>query len=287
MERHAGKYLVTVADDFGASASVNAAIAEAFDNGIITAASLMAGGRAFDGAVRIARERRALSVGLHVTLCDGMAALAHRDIPDIADANGAFEKNPARAWMKYRGSGVLKQAEREICAQFDRLEAAGIRPTHVDGHHHLHMHPAIFKMVCGQAAKRGVSWIRLPNEPLSAVLSLRSSRRGLMPFVEWAVFGVLGAVNSRKAAGYGLRAAKRVYGLSRTGMVDEGYLMSVLDRGDAGIEVFAHPDTATASGRGELSALTSPSVKKRLASLGVTLTGYRELCAAAPNPERP
>lgn len=66
------KYLVTVADDLGRSASVNEAIAEAHDNGILTAASLMAGGEAFQDAIQIALKRRHLSVGLHATFCDGL-----------------------------------------------------------------------------------------------------------------------------------------------------------------------------------------------------------------------
>src|SRR5574340_455104 len=158
MGRSAGKYLVAVADDFGASPSINRAVAEAFDNGILTAASLMAGGSAFDGAVGIARERKTLSVGLHLTLCDGRAVLQHGDIPDITDINGNFEKNPARAWIRYRGADILKQIDAEVSAQFDRLEKSGIHPTHVDAHHHLHMHPGIFRMLCAHAAKRGVRW---------------------------------------------------------------------------------------------------------------------------------
>jgi hopanoid biosynthesis associated protein HpnK len=281
MGRNAGRYLVTVADDFGASPSINRAVAEAFDRGLLRAASLMAGGPSFDGAIEAARKRKALSVGLHLTLCDGRAVLPNGEIPDIADADGNFEKNPARAWIKYRGARILKQVDSEIAAQFDRLEKSGVRPTHVDGHHHLHMHPAIFKMVCRHAAKRGVRWIRVPNEPLSAVLSMRAASRGAMPFIEWVVFGVLGVLNARTARIYGLNVPDKVFGLSRTGQVDEGYLMRVLDRAGDCVEVFAHPDTGTDAGKGELAALTSQAVKKRLTSLGIVLAGYRELSRGA------
>jgi len=281
MGRNAGRYLVTVADDFGASPSINRAVAEAFDSGLLRAASLMAGGAAFDGAIETARKRKALSVGLHLTLCDGRAVLSHGEVPDLADADGNFEINPARAWIKYRGARILKQVDREIEAQFDRLEKSGIRPTHVDGHHHLHMHPAIFKMVCGHAAKRGVKWVRVPNEPLSAVLSMRAASRGAMPFIEWAVFGVLGVLNLRTARTSGLNVPDKVFGLSRTGQVDEGYLLSVLDRAKDCVEVFAHPDTGTDAGKGELAALTSRAVKKRLTALGIVLAGYGDLSGGA------
>ncbi|HYA85902.1 MAG TPA: ChbG/HpnK family deacetylase, partial [Nitrospirota bacterium] len=58
-------YTVVVADDFGSSSSVNHAVAEAHDRGLLTAASLMAGGSAFEEAVEIAQNRKGLSVGLH------------------------------------------------------------------------------------------------------------------------------------------------------------------------------------------------------------------------------
>src|SRR5208282_4554305 len=75
--------VVIVADDMGKSASVNQAIAEAHDKGILTAASIMAGGEAFDDAVQTALDRSRLSIGLHLTLCDGKAVLPHASIPDI------------------------------------------------------------------------------------------------------------------------------------------------------------------------------------------------------------
>ncbi|HAM51951.1 MAG TPA: hypothetical protein DCP92_15160 [Nitrospiraceae bacterium] len=276
-----GGLLVTVADDFGRSSSVNRAIAEAYDKGIVTAASLMAGGEAFHEAVFMTRERNQLSAGLHVTLCDGRAVLPHLRIPDLTDADGFFYKDPVKAWLCIKRP-FLNQIELEIKAQFDRLEQSGIRPTHVDGHHHLHMHPRIFEMLCSQAARRGVEWIRIPKEPLSIVFRLRSPARGSMAFVEWAVFRTLRKHHERVARKYGLSVARHVYGLSRTDGIDEEYLLDILDHARISLdEIFTHPDTATQSGKRELQALTSARVRERVASLGISLTGYGQLSKKA------
>jgi hopanoid biosynthesis associated protein HpnK len=272
------RYLVIVADDLGRSSSVNLAIAEAHDRGIVTAASLMAGGEAFEEAVEIAIKRGQLSVGLHVTLCDGRAVLPHSQIPDLTDHDGYFEKRPALAWMRYTKPGLLLQIESEIKAQFDRMEKSGIHPTHVDGHHHIHMHPLIFEVLCRQASQRGVNWIRLPRESLSLVLNLRSPLRGAMPFIEWAVFGVLGTYNLRIARKYGLHVACHVYGLSVTGSMDEKFLLDILNRSKGSLsEIFTHPDISTMSGKCELEALSSIKVRNRMNSLGIVPVGYREL----------
>ncbi len=275
--------LVVVADDLGASSSINRAVAGACDRGILTAASIVAGGEAYEEAVQIARSRR-LSVGLHVTLCDGRAVLPHSRIPDLADRDGTMESNPVKAWLKCTRPGILPQIEAEIEAQFDRLETSGLVPTHVDSHHHLHMNPPIFKALCKQAARRGVTWIRIPAEPLSDIVALRSRARGMMSFAEWATFGVLKEYNLGIARRYGLENASRVYGLSRTGDIDVHYLLRVVERMRGPLnELFTHPDDATESGLREFEALTSREVRDRLASLGVGLVGYRELSKQRAN----
>ncbi len=275
------RFLVIVADDFGRSSDVNRAVADAHDNGILTSASIMAGGASFEGAVEIARRRKKLSVGLHLTLCDGMAVSNPSHIPDLVDSEGNFERDPIRAWFRYSRKGLRRQIETEIEAQFARLEANGIFPSHVDGHHHLQMHPALFRIVCRAAAKRGVGWIRIPNEPLKVVLGMRSKQRGAMPFLEWAAFGPLGIHNAREAGRRGIRVPDGVYGLSRTGEVDEEYLLGILGMACGAVdEIFTHPDTATEAGRIELTALKSHTVRGRAADLGMTLAGYAELSGA-------
>ncbi|MCL4492367.1 MAG: ChbG/HpnK family deacetylase [Nitrospirae bacterium] len=278
------RYMVIVADDFGRSPSINRAIAEAHDRGIVTAASMIAGEDAFSEAVHVALARSRLSVGLHVTLCDGRSVLPHTQIPDLTDADGFFEASPAKAGLKYMRPGLRSQIEMEIEAQFVRLENAGIRLTHVDSHHHLHMHPVIFVILCRLASQRGIGWVRLPREPLQAILKVRSTSRGITPFFEWAVFRALGTYNMRLARAYGLRAACAVYGPARTGNIDENSLIDMVNNARGRVaEVFAHPDTATVEGRQELEALTSCRVRERAAGLGAAFVGYRELSGAAAN----
>ncbi len=271
------RLLVIVADDLGRSSSANSAIAEARTNGILTSASLMAGGAAFEEAVEMALDLR-LSVGVHVTLCDGRSVLPHSVVPDLTDPDGQMERSPSTAWMRYMRHGILPQIEAEIEAQFERIGKAGIQASYVNGHHHLHMHPLVFDVVCRHALRRGISWIRFPAEPLPIILSLGSRVRGLMPFIEWSVFGMLSIYNSRTARKYGMRPARRVYGLSRTEDIDEGYLLNILSRIDSPVsELFAHPDADTEPGRRELKALTSDRVRRRLDSLGIRLAAYDEL----------
>ena len=72
------KYLVTNADDFGFNSDVNSGIVEAYQNGILTAATLMANGDAFEDAVRLAAENPGLDIGCHLVLVGGRSLLGQR-----------------------------------------------------------------------------------------------------------------------------------------------------------------------------------------------------------------
>jgi hopanoid biosynthesis associated protein HpnK len=264
--RRGATQLVVVADDFGRTPGVNRAILSALNEGIVTSTSLMAGGEAFEEAVRLARDHPRLAVGLHVTVCDGRAILPAERLPGLVGPNGELERSPARAgvllWRRRRR--LLPGIEEEIAAQFDRCEEAGIALTHVDGHHHMHIHPLLFPIICREASRRGVGWIRIPRG------DLRDGRIG-----EWALFGALGRIHARTAVRHGLATAGHVHGLSRTGRVDEEYLLELLPRLTPGLsELFVHPDLDTEGGRRELAALTSPRVRETLARQGIELAAY-------------
>ena len=262
------KRLVVVADDFGRSRAVNEAILEACDRGIVTSTSLMAGGEAFAEAAAAARARPALAVGLHATLCDGRAVLPPERLADLVDARGLFEPDPARAGFRYgaRWRRARPQIEAEIAAQFDRLAEAGVSPSHVDGHHHLHIHPLIFPVLCREAARRGARSIRIPCG------DLRDVRAG-----EALAFTVLGLLNRRMAARWGLLKARGARGRTRSGGIDETWLAGHLRRMPGGWnEIIVHPDLATEAGRRELRALTSPQVRDAIAASGITLASYAE-----------
>src|SRR5579862_6250198 len=113
--------LIVSADDFGLSPGVNAGIMRAHRDGILTDASLMVNGAACDEAVELARAAPRLSVGLHLVLLQGRAALPPSAIPGLVDAAGMFRDNPIAVGFRYFFTpGIHVQLEREICAQIEK-----------------------------------------------------------------------------------------------------------------------------------------------------------------------
>jgi len=273
-------------DDFGASVEVNAGIVEGYDRGILTGASLMVTGPAFEQAVRLAIERPALEVGLHLVLADGRSALPHRRIPDLVDANGRFPSSPLLAGLRYQfHRGARRQLREEIRAQLERFAGTGLRFAHVDGHHHLHLHPFVLAVLLDEAPRFAIGRIRLPSEELSLGLALDPRRRP-GKLMTSAVFALLHRNGRRRLAASRISFSPRVYGLLATGRITESYLARLIPRIHADeAEIYCHPaargggpslPAALAGRSAELAALRSPRVRAAVEMSGFVLgTGTR------------
>ena len=79
------KKLIVNADDFGSHELINSAVKDAFNNGICRSASIMAGGKAFNDAVKIALANKNLGVGIHFTLVKGSPVLSPSEIKSLVD----------------------------------------------------------------------------------------------------------------------------------------------------------------------------------------------------------
>jgi hopanoid biosynthesis associated protein HpnK len=277
--------LIVNADDFGLSESVNDAVLEAHDRGILTSCSLMVAEPAATAAVHAARERPGLAVGLHLTAVCGRAVLSPAEISRLVDSTGRFSDNPVWAGLRYAFSLAAQQElERELRAQFERFADFGLPFSHVDGHLHMHMHPFLFDRLLALAAEFGCRRVRIPQDDWWAY-------RREEPLRAWAqaplaaVFALL-VRRARRQAGQSGRFvwANHVHGLFRTDRMDEAALMSVLGRLSPGThELYSHPD---AGGRGapggtELAALLSPAVRRVVEERQIRLVTYQELETAA------
>lgn len=125
-------YLCVQSDDFGMHPAVNDGIAQAFTDGLLTDANLMAPCPAFRQAAALARDLR-LPVGFHATLtCDwdrykwGPLTKA----PTLVTPEGYFKHLVSLAWGEAKDEEVL----RELTAQVEAIEAEGLRSTHSSNH---------------------------------------------------------------------------------------------------------------------------------------------------------
>jgi hopanoid biosynthesis associated protein HpnK len=272
--------VIVNADDFGMSESVNAAVLEAYDRGILTSCSLMVGEPAAAAAGRAARERPGLAVGLHLTTVCGHAVLPPSVVPRLVDASGRLSDRPVLAGLRYAfDRESQEQLKRELRAQFERFRELGLPMSHVDGHLHMHMHPFIFDQMTELAEEFGCRRIRIPHDHWWEYRR-EESLHALAQASLAAIFALLARRARRRLAGRGFVWTDSLNGFFRTDRMDEQALLSLLRRLPPGDhEVYSHPD---AGGRGqagekELAALLSPAVRQLLEERGIERITYRDL----------
>lgn len=271
--------LVINADDFGFTEDINRGIIEAFAAGALRSTSIMVGMPAFDDAVQRARKEGAgLGVGLHFTLTAG-APLTQA--PSLVDAaTGRFLRFPALLARALAGRVPRREVAEECAAQVQRARAAGLRLTHLDGHHHVHVVPGIREAVRDVVEAERIPVVRRPLEPI------RGSRAGWRRLPERAL---LAFFSRELGAHWRARTADHFAGSALLGAANFGALLiRLLDALPSGTtELMVHPgyvpeplpgnDPYAKQREVELGALTSAEVLARLHGGRIHLIHFGEL----------
>jgi predicted glycoside hydrolase/deacetylase ChbG (UPF0249 family) len=135
MDAH--RRLIVNADDLGQSDGVNLGILEAFERGIVTSASLLVNKPASESAVRLAKIRPELDLGLHIDL-----------------GEWRFEQGCWLALYETADLDSESQTRREIESQLRQFRVlTGRQPSHLDGHQHVHLKEPV-RAACLEWANR-------------------------------------------------------------------------------------------------------------------------------------
>ena len=277
--------LIINADDFGLSSAVNAAVVRARREGVLTSASLMVTGGAASEAVSIARDDPGLAVGLHLTLTCEKPALPREVAPDLVSRDSHMPPNPVLASLNYHFRPELRrQLRSEIEAQFEAFAQLGLPLSHVDGHQHLHAHPAVLPTVIELAAKYGARGIRLPCEPLWPNLRVDRSRPAYKLLVALAQAYLARVCRSALRESALARCDVTIGGLMSGQMTDDYVIETLKSLNCASAEVFFHPSNRADGPRepygpntGDLSALLSPKLKRFVSESNWEPTNYAGL----------
>jgi len=289
------KRLIVNADDFGLSDGVNQAIMLGHRQGIITSATLMANGAGFASAVDMARTAASLGIGVHLNLTEGAPVSALSGIPGLVDTRGLFAHTVEQlGWHSLVGAISLLEIERELRAQIEKILAAGVAVTHLDSHKHVHLTPAICRIVLRLATDYGIMGLRCPYERSTEVIRLmrrnvRATPRLLKQYGVSRLLWLLSRRASRACQRAGLRHPTCFYGLTATGFLDTEVLQRIICHLPEGTsELMCHPGyvddqlrcTPTrllAQREQELQALIRPEIRQLLARERIALISYRDL----------
>lgn len=212
-----GPAVVFVADDLGVSAGANAGIVRTAAT--VRETSLCVTGAAVAEGAALAAEH-GLAVGLHLSFTLGRALTG--PLRGLTDADGAFLPLPAVLRACLLRSVDRGEIAREVEAQLARLGDLVPNPSHLNGHHHVHVFPVVRDVVFAAAAARGLRWTRLPRElPLAggrlaparlllSRLAAAAAPRARAAGLRWLPFVGLSTENRRDFAARAERLAARL-----------------------------------------------------------------------------
>ncbi len=162
------KRLIINADDFGWSDGINRGIIDAFEKGVVTSASLMANGAAFEDAVIRAKNHPRLGVGVHLNVYRLRPTLPTERVKSLINSDGQFLASvPAVVWRLLTNRFQLTEVEAEFRNQIELVLKTGLKPDHLNTEKHLHMWPSLFQIVIRLAQEYRIPAVRRVKEPLS------------------------------------------------------------------------------------------------------------------------
>ena len=269
------KYLIVTADDLGLAKSINEGIAKACAEGIVTAASIIPTGEAFDDAVKTAGDLRFKGMGAHLALTETKPLLP----------SSRFYKNRSTFFSDLFFEKVdLDNVYAELKAQLELLRKSEIKITHINSHEHIHMMPRLLRIFIRLAKEYSIRAIRFPrgDRPAKA-LSIGDNYKSL-------VLDYFSGRIEKELGGSGLVYTDSFIGLLDAGRFNIDRIKGALGNLKEGVtEIVTHPGFLSPEvldrypwhkgGETELFALTDKRVKKALKDNNIRLISFDDFLA--------
>lgn len=271
---------------------MNEGIVRAHREGILTSATIMANGAAFEDAVEKTKSNPRLGVGCHVVLLGGDPVAPLEQIPSLVNAEGRLPGSlPAFVARLSARMVKMSEMETEIRAQIQKVRKAGIEPTHLDTHKHAHVHPRVMEALARVAREQGIHRVRKPVENIRDSWNGSGRRaRGLSKqHLAASLVTTAGRRFRSVSRKYGLCSPDHFLGLAMTGKLGPEALRRMIGIVAEGqTEIMVHPGICDEELRQtdsrlleqreeELAGLLDAGVRSTVEERGIRLISYREL----------
>lgn len=275
--------LIINADDLGVNPQRSHGIFQCFEFGVVTSATLVPNGSDSDAAARHARERE-LPTGLHLNLTEEYPLSKPENMATLVEPNGIFLGRERLRAALDAGQVQAEHLEREIRAQVEWFFDAHGAPTHVDGHHHIHAHPAVANALIPILERYGIRFVRVPVErplpPFGYVVSEEQLAKTERLNQE-------GAASAELYRAHDIASTDHFRGLTLVGNASLKNLRHVLAKlPDGTAELMVHPSSAITCGtpfdldpqrQTELRMLLDETIPALLRERKITLCSYADL----------
>jgi len=233
------------ADDLGLLYAFNEGVRSAYNAGLLTSTCIRANGYAYEHAIHeILPACPGLGLGIHLCLNEA-ECVAPAERVSMLLADGRALRPGFYPLLRVARSPLGRvQIERELRAQIERVLDDGLRPDHLNGHQHVHMIPAIFRLTCRLAREYGISAVRLVRELPYATGGWGKSLQPLLNanFAKHLLLNWYARVNEAAARACRVATPDYFIGVSYTAYMTLATIRDGLRAAPSGsVEVLLHP----------------------------------------------
>jgi chitin disaccharide deacetylase len=239
--------------------------------------------KSFQQSITLTKEHPGLSLGLHLTLVEGMPVLPPERIPSLLMPDGCFPRSLGTFLLKWlTGQIRMQEVQQEFAAQIEKALGRRIRIDKLDSHMHLHLLPGIFQAVLAVATRYRIRAVRLPREDVVG----RFNKPRIMGFWRRASLASLSLFRTHQMSKGSFFHSTRYAGIGESGRLTEEDLLRIFRALKPGVtEIMVHPGYHDSildawpqfrryKREQELLALTSPRVKELIERQKIELVGY-------------
>lgn len=245
MNRNVRKLIIN-ADDFGMSYEVNEGIKKGIRAGIITSVSIMVNMPYFEDAVKFLKKNPHIAVGLHFNITEGLPTLPVRETGTMLREDNSFFYWPSMIERFILNKISLSQLNEELRFQYEKLESTGLKISHIDSHHHIHLMPSIFRSLITFAKIKNIIALRSRRFHFN---NLSNGVHRWPTFKQLLIIGFFLLNNIRSRNGSQLFGSDSIYDLSWSKKLTEKDLIKIIDNlGSGTTEIICHPAIMSATG---------------------------------------
>ena len=155
------KKLIVTCDDCGLSEGINLATVDLYEQGFVTAATVMTNFPAAQHALDLFARYPLLDVGVHLNLTDGFPLTGIETSSELTQRDGSFKpKSMLIMNALIARQSFLDLVEAELTAQIEFFLNRGLQPQHLTTHIHFHCFSSLRKIIYNLARKFDIGWVR-------------------------------------------------------------------------------------------------------------------------------
>ncbi|PWU23162.1 hypothetical protein C5B42_03915 [Candidatus Cerribacteria bacterium 'Amazon FNV 2010 28 9'] len=270
------KAITINADDFGMSQEINAGIKQGIEAGVLTSVSIMTNMPFFEDAVRFLKKHPEIYVGLHFNITEGTPVSPLNKVGLLLREDNHFFSWVLIASRLFISVHAVKDIQTELLAQYEKLEKTGLKISHIDSHHHIHLHSRIFPIVISLAKRKGVKALRCRRFNIWNI----TNGIKIIPNLKQMIILSLCLYNNIRYRQYKeLFSTDALYDLNWDNCISEKKLLSIFNHLPDGITgIICHPATMSKTGNKMfltprfhcLQLMLKPSIRKKILEYKLT-----------------